>query len=257
VRALWILAALVLGDVSASYTSLAADVSANSCRGVTATVVGTEDQDRLVGTTADDVIAAGKGWDHIDGRSGDDLLCGGRERDILLGGPGSDQLFGQADGNAPGGEDDVGSFGDRLIGGAGDDRLDGRSGTNGEGRDVIRYPGARGPLHLVMRRHSARVGSQRDVVVSIEKVHGTRYADVLRGGPLSQYFLAGPGDDRLLGRGGEDALVGETGDDRVRGGGDDDYLSGGEGIDVAHGGPDRSVAGDLCEGFEQAHGCEE
>jgi hypothetical protein len=65
-----------------------------------------------------------------------------------------------------------------------------------------------------MRATNARIGNQRDKLVSIEKVHGTRFADVMRGDPNFSTSSRN-GDDRLVGRRHLDYLVGEGGDDRA------------------------------------------
>ncbi|KAJ8903302.1 hypothetical protein NDN08_004411 [Rhodosorus marinus] len=109
-------------------------------------IMGTEEDDRIIGTKysdkiyagdgddsvrglqGDDIIYLGKGNDDADGGSGNDTILGGHGRDriygddgddILLGEEGSDYLYGD-DGN------------DILVGGPGEDRLDG-----GRGDDVI------------------------------------------------------------------------------------------------------------------------
>ena len=61
------------------------------------TIEGTEGNDRLRGTSGDDVICGLEGNDMIIGRSGDDLLLGGPGNDRLIGGPGDDDLDGGDD----------------------------------------------------------------------------------------------------------------------------------------------------------------
>lgn len=87
-----------------------------TCRGKTATCVGTNGHDLILGSEEDDVIVAGPGNDSVHGDAGSDLICGGPGNDALFGargddeihaGPGDDWLFG-----APGA--------DRLFGGPGD-----------------------------------------------------------------------------------------------------------------------------------------
>lgn len=91
-----------------------------SCRGVTATIVGTAGSDTLVGTGGPDVIAARGGSDTIVALAGRDLVCAGRGRDYV----------------------GAGSAADRVLGGAGKDRLLGRGGADvlkgNAGNDILR-----------------------------------------------------------------------------------------------------------------------
>jgi uncharacterized repeat protein (TIGR01451 family) len=118
-----------------------------SCRGFTASVVGTSGDDILSGTPGPDVIAALGGNDRIAGLAGRDLVCagGGADRigagsaaDRVFAGPGPDRLLGR------GGPDVLkGSGGnDVLKGGPGSDRLRGGRGFDrcqpGPGLDSVR-----------------------------------------------------------------------------------------------------------------------
>jgi Ca2+-binding RTX toxin-like protein len=102
-----------------------------TCKGLAATIVGTEGPDdnsgqgvRLAGTPGRDVIVALGGDDFgIDGKAGNDVICGGAGGDEIRGGAGKDTLLGQAgrdllngDGNEV---DDPGK--DRCEGGKGFD----------------------------------------------------------------------------------------------------------------------------------------
>jgi uncharacterized delta-60 repeat protein len=58
-----------------------------------ATIVGTRNGERLMGTPRRDVITAGAGNDVVLGRGGNDLICGGRGNDRLIGGGGRDRLL--------------------------------------------------------------------------------------------------------------------------------------------------------------------
>ncbi|HVE23798.1 MAG TPA: CHRD domain-containing protein [Sporichthya sp.] len=111
--------------------------SAATCRGLAATMVGTNDDDTLTGTAGRDVIVGLGGNDRIRGLGGADVLCGGPGDDILLGGDGRDRLYGGI------GRDTLrGEYGnDRLVGGAGDDILVGGPGEDsangGAGDDIV------------------------------------------------------------------------------------------------------------------------
>ena len=80
-------------------------------------LVGTDQDDTLRGTAADDYINGGDGDDKLIGRLGNDILSGGNGNDYLAGRRGDDELLG-------------GGGNDTLRGGAGDDFLAGGSGLN-------------------------------------------------------------------------------------------------------------------------------
>jgi uncharacterized repeat protein (TIGR01451 family) len=118
-----------------------------TCRGIAATIVGTDGANRLVGTGGRDVIAAFGGSDAIFSGEGRDLICAGAGNDYVvagsaadrvLGGGGRDRLVGR------GGPDLLqGNAGnDSLIGGSGADRLLGGTGFDvcrpGPGLDSVR-----------------------------------------------------------------------------------------------------------------------
>jgi RTX calcium-binding nonapeptide repeat (4 copies)/LVIVD repeat len=90
---------------------------AGTCKGKTATVVGTGAADNLVGTTGKDVVAALGGNDKVNGKGGRDLVCGGGGKDRLRGKGGNDKLFGQAQNDKLNG----GGGRDRCVGGGGND----------------------------------------------------------------------------------------------------------------------------------------
>jgi Ca2+-binding RTX toxin-like protein len=106
------------------------------CRGLPATIVGTEGNDVRVGSRGRDVIAGLGGNDTLSGLAGNDVICGGRGKDTLKGGKGKDTLLRQKGNDTlkggPGSDKLSGKKGkDKLIGGGGKDKLKG-----GGGRDV-------------------------------------------------------------------------------------------------------------------------
>lgn len=64
------------------------------CRGLPATIVGTQGRDIIMGTAGPDVIHGLGGNDVIRGNGGNDIICGGSGNDRLFGGLGRDRLFG-------------------------------------------------------------------------------------------------------------------------------------------------------------------
>lgn len=88
------------GDIGTGFISItvngafgAAD-SNPSCRGESATIVGTPGADVIRGTRGADVIVAGRGNDVIRGLGGNDIICGDQGRDTIDGGPGRDACIG-------------------------------------------------------------------------------------------------------------------------------------------------------------------
>ena len=102
--------AIVIGVAAVGVTALGAQTGAQTpaptppgqapptCKGLAATIVGTEGpDDHLTGTSGRDVIVALGGNDFgISGRAGNDVICGGAGRDELTGRNGNDTLLGQA-----------------------------------------------------------------------------------------------------------------------------------------------------------------
>jgi hypothetical protein len=90
------------------------------------TIRGDARNNRLVGTTGDDVICGEGGEDVVDGRGGRDVVFGDRGDDVVAGGDGDDTLYGG------GGDDTLAGDGasDVLSGGPGDDTLAGGPGPD-------------------------------------------------------------------------------------------------------------------------------
>ncbi len=136
-------------------------------------VVGTPDNDLLLGRGGNDTLDGLAGFDDIWAGSGDDLVRGGAGGDNISGGAGNDSLDGGEgndgisgdDGNdsLTGGDGNDGLYGrlgdDTLLGGAGDDFLDGGPGNDlldagtgsntmlfhyGDGQDVLIAPASAG-----------------------------------------------------------------------------------------------------------------
>ena len=107
---------------------------AGSCRGIRATIVGTEGNDVRTGTLGRDVMLGLEGNDTLRGLAGNDVLCGAKGNDKLNGGKGKDTLSGQK-GN------------DKLKGGPGKDKLSGKKGKDtlkgGGGNDKLKGGGGR------------------------------------------------------------------------------------------------------------------
>jgi RTX calcium-binding nonapeptide repeat (4 copies) len=108
--------------VAAAVTTTTPDTAPGTepptCKGQSATIVGTDRNDVRSGTPGRDVIVGQGGNDTLFGLAGDDVICGGAGKDKLNGGPGNDSLLGQ-------------SGKDKLKGGGGADLCKG-----GKGKDT-------------------------------------------------------------------------------------------------------------------------
>jgi Ca2+-binding RTX toxin-like protein len=98
-------------------------------------IIGTDEDDFIVGSFFDDTVIAKEGDDEVQAGLGIDQLYGDDGKDSLQGGADNDQIFGQAGSdNLVGGLDDDllagGSGDDHLFGGFGDDQLKGGSGAD-------------------------------------------------------------------------------------------------------------------------------
>ncbi|TCR65424.1 calcium-binding protein [Bosea sp. BK604] len=144
-----------------------------------------------------------------------DLIGGDDAANILEGGAGDDQIFGwQGD--------------DILIGGTGIDWLDG-----GDGVDTVSYETA--SVGAVVRFDlgiEAGTDADGDTFVSIERVRGSNFADLLIGGAGDDFFAGLDGDDILIGSDGNDHLAGGNGSDTLYGGAGDDILYEGDGYGI-------------------------
>jgi Ca2+-binding RTX toxin-like protein len=227
------------------------------CRGLPATVVGTDGDDRLSGTPGDDVIVGGRGDDAIRGLGGDDVLCGDRGTDRLDGGEGDDRVYGGLNGlQQPDPDNAPDNVGDDLVGGPGDDLLDPgwdekTDGGGGFIPDQLSFAAATAGVRVDLAAGPAAgraTGDGEDTLVLGGRIQvvGTPYDDVLVSGDFSDDLIGGAGNDVLRGGKGRDYLQGDVGDlpgpndvpydDRVYGGpgGDGIYL--GSGADLGRGG---------------------
>ncbi|WP_429931468.1 beta strand repeat-containing protein [Agrobacterium vitis] len=223
--------------------------------------------DSLTGDDEANVLTGGTGADLLDGGAGSDTANysdstagvivnlvtgqtagGSAEGDVLVsienitGSSESDYLTGNDGSNVlSGGEGD-----DHLIGGSGDDLLNAGSGTDildgGDGNDTASYADSSVGISASLSGDTGVGGSaEGDVLISIETLEGSvyadtlsgsGYADVLKGGEDADTLFGLDGNDSLHGDGGDDVLYADAGDDTLAGGEGDDALYGGEGSDV-------------------------
>jgi Ca2+-binding RTX toxin-like protein len=74
-----------LGMLLAQVFGPAMGTEAPTCRGLVATIIGSQAPDRIVGTVGRDVILGGAGDDLIITRGGIDVVCGGAGNDRVRG----------------------------------------------------------------------------------------------------------------------------------------------------------------------------
>ena len=172
----------------------------------------------------DQELTGTAGADKLEGAGGEDTIKGGAGADFLSGGGANDELFGEA------GDD-------TLEGGPGADTLSG--GFPNGGVDTITYARSAAAVRVNLDKATAEGGeADGDVIMHIENIVGSPWADWLRGDSNDNELTGGAGDDTLIGGGGgRDTLSGGAGDDTLNGGAGDDMLIGGPGADTITGGP--------------------
>jgi Ca2+-binding RTX toxin-like protein len=151
------------------------------------------------------------------------IIYGSRFRDVLFGTSEDDTIYGY-DGN------------DDLLGGNGDDHLFGGIGADvingGAGRDWACYDDAAEGVYVVLITGAGYAGEAAgDVLIEIENLSGSAFADVLIGDSGINYINGNGGNDLIFGLDGIDVLHGGLGDDQIWGGTARDYIYGDEGFD--------------------------
>ena len=152
-------------------------------------VIGTNGDDALNGSGAQDIIWAEDGDDSISTGAGNDIIYGGAGNDTINAGSGDDVVYGDA------GDDAIigGEGNDLIYGGDGNDTIEGNTGNDtiygGSGNDTI-------------------TGNEGD-----DMLYGEDGNDMLDGGEGNDILDGGEGDDSLSGGTGDDTLSGGDGDD--------------------------------------------
>ncbi len=185
-------------------------------------IVGGPGSDRMNGDDGDDTLQGGDGADRLVGDDGDDILSGGDGNDKLYGNEGTDTLSG-----------DTGN--DNMNGGGGDDHMDG-----GDGNDTL-YGKLGNDTLSGGNGNDALYGEYGD-----DTIDGGAGNDRLFGRSGNDILSGGEGNDDLHGQNGNDTLSGDAGADRLRGGMGKDVLNGGLGVDSCAGGSGADTAAD-CE----------
>lgn len=211
--------------------------AAESCRGRTPTIVGSEGPDLIEGTDGDDVVSALGGSDNVNTGAGNDVICGGDGDDLLFAGAGDDELAGDEGRDVLGGLEGA----DILDGGVGDG-------------DMAYYNDSPVGVTIDLGRSTASGGhADGDTLVTtmvggvpsptLEAVNGSLAAgatNVLTGSAADNILQGGPGPDVLSAEAGRDFVTGLGGPDNLDGGDGHDTLDysnspGGVTIDLSTG----------------------
>jgi len=160
-----------------------------------------------------DVVTAD--FENVVGSEHNDTLVGDIFTNILVGLGGADNLLG-------GGGDDL------LIGGGGGDFLFGDTGT-----DSVSYELAISGVSVSLSTGLGTAGEAAgDILIDVENLVGSDFADDLEGNFLSNVIVAGSGDDAIRAAGANDVIIAGAGNDRLSGDAGADSLTGGIGADV-------------------------
>ncbi|EKV00460.1 Ca2+-binding protein, RTX toxin [Leptolyngbya sp. PCC 7375] len=258
-------------------------------------IFGLGGNDRLLGLSGNDLIRGDAGADQMNGGAGIDTLeygnsnarvivnlsnnsargghaqgdiitnferiHGSRFNDILIGSAGNNVLLG-------------GGSNDRLLGLSGNDLIRGDAGADqmngGAGIDILEYGNSNARVIVNLSNNSARGGhAQGDIIANFERIHGSRFNDILIGSAGNNVLLGRGSNDQLLGLSGNDLIRGDAGNDLIRGDAGADQMNGGAGIDTLEYGNSNArvivnlsnnsargghAQGDIIANFERIHG---
>jgi len=175
-------------------------------------IVGSDNNDFVVGSELVNELRGRNGDDMLFGMGGNDRLFGDGGNDTLEGGAGEDWLYG-------GNGDDVlrgGAAYDVMIGGDGFDVFDGTSAgpSDPEDFDAVRYDldgGFQGVVVNLLTGVATDTFGKTDLLIDIEEVLGTGFADRLTGGNVANNDF-----EMFYGLAGADRIDGGAGFDEVR-----------------------------------------
>lgn len=232
----------------------------------TTSLYGTNFANKLTGNTGTNYLRGYAGNDTIDGGAGSDTMVGDDGNDLYYVREASDVVT--ETNAATGGTDTVHSYlahtstqtytlesniengrivttaasnmkgntlNNFLYAGTGNNVIDGSSGTD----SLSYYYGNNGSgvtVNLSTTAAQATVGSGTDILLGIESLYGTNYADRLIGNAGANYLRGYGGNDSLDGGAGTDTMVGNVGNDLyyVRNGGDVVSEAANEGTDIVY-----------------------
>jgi Ca2+-binding RTX toxin-like protein len=219
-------------------------------------VVGTENNDTILGDKTANVLNGGAGNDIVSGRGGADTLVGSQGNDVLDGGKGKDIADYSNLNNAitleATGIIDKGSAGtDQLVD---VEVIVGRAGFANT-IFAVNNQGATIDVNLAAESLNVNnipvIGSLSFTVQNFVNVSGTKGNDTIVGSDASNQIGGGLGNDFIDGLGGNDIINGGDGTDDINGGLGSDILSGNIGNDALAGGfgNDTLIGGSGADNF--------
>lgn len=183
-------------------------------------IIGSQDDQTLIGGDGNDQINGYEGNDTIDGGAGRDDLYGGVGIDVIDGGEGMDTVHGQdGDDVLSGGEGNDKLYGhnddDQLNGDDGDDTLHGGMGNDilsgGDGDDAVHGGIGDDTLSGETGQDTLFGGSGNDVISGMSSTDGTVDTDIdyLNGGDGNDQIIAGEADVVTGGDGADTVIFGD------------------------------------------------
>ncbi len=182
----------------------------------------------------------GSGMDTIIGNNVANTIWGNAGDDIIDGGAGNDIMFGN-----------LGD--DTFLGGNGADHMNGGSGLG----DSVDYSGSNAAVQFGTNNGAVNTGgdAQGDVLIGVETLQGSAFADKITGNTVKNVLIGGEGDDVLNASSNHDSIYGGIGDDVLFGSRGADLIDGGLGTDTAsYSNSDARVIVDLVAGTATGSG---
>ncbi|MEH2242233.1 calcium-binding protein [Nostoc sp.] len=168
--------------------------------------------DSFFGSAEDDTFDGSKGNDTINGGAGIDVLSFQKFSEGVIVNLSTGQAITSFGTSVISNVEDIegSAFGDILTGNSGNNQIQGFGGADringGAGFDTAVYFDASSAVNVNLSTGVVTGGSGGDTLVSIERVLGSRFNDVLTGSNANESFLGGFGDDTINGGGGIDTV---------------------------------------------------
>lgn len=168
--------------------------------------------DSFLGSAEDDRFDGSKGNDTINGGAGVDVLSFQKFSEGVIVNLSTGQAITSFGTSVISNVEDIegSAFGDILTGNAGNNQIQGFGGADringGAGFDTAVYFDASSEVNVNLSTGLVTGGSGTDTLISIERVLGSRFDDVLIGSNANESFLGGFGDDIINGGGGIDTV---------------------------------------------------